>query len=97
MKSNGFNLFDQAFAVAEQKKTEKIEKSTRKTPIYLIVGLDFGTAFTKCMVRDRNYLHGSSGSPGRLFSQDTGSLRQAVEALHQREWLIPTLHTLTAR
>jgi hypothetical protein len=55
MKSNGFNLFDQAFAVAEQKKTEKIEKSTRKTPIYLIVGLDFGTAFTKCMVRDYNY------------------------------------------
>jgi hypothetical protein len=34
-----------------------------------------------------SYLHGSSGSPGRLFSQDTGSLRQAVEALHQREWL----------
>lgn len=52
MTPNGFSAFDQAFAAAEQKK---IEDSTRKTPIYLIVGLDFGTAFTKCMVRDFNY------------------------------------------
>lgn len=52
MKPNGFSAFGQAFAAAEQKK---IEESTRKTPIYLIVGLDFGTAFTKCMVRDFNY------------------------------------------
>ena len=52
MNTNGFSAFDQAFAAAEQKK---IEESTRKTPIYLIVGLDFGTAFTKCMVRDFNY------------------------------------------
>jgi hypothetical protein len=52
MKPNGSSAFGQAFAAAEQKKTEE---SSRKTPIYLIVGLDFGTAFTKCMVRDFNY------------------------------------------
>ncbi len=32
-------------------------------------------------------LHGLPGSPGRLFALDLGTLRQAVEALHQREWL----------
>lgn len=33
------------------------------------------------------YLHSRPGSPGRIFAQDSGSLRQAVESLHQREWL----------
>ena len=33
------------------------------------------------------HLHVPPGSPGRLFGQDSGSLRQGVEALHQREWL----------
>ena len=34
-----------------------------------------------------SFLHGRGGSPGQLFAQDTGALRQAVESLHQREWL----------
>lgn len=33
------------------------------------------------------YLHTRPGSPGRLFALDSGALRQAVESLHQREWL----------
>ena len=32
-------------------------------------------------------LHSRPGSPGRLFALDSGTLRQAVETLHQREWL----------
>jgi hypothetical protein len=32
-------------------------------------------------------LHGSPGSPARLFALDSSTLRQAVETLHQREWL----------
>lgn len=32
-------------------------------------------------------LHTQPGSPGRLFALDSGTLRQAVETLHQREWL----------
>lgn len=32
-------------------------------------------------------LHSQPGSPGRLFALDSGTLRQAVETLHQREWL----------
>jgi len=48
----GFNSLDQALAKAQVQKTEA---SVRRTPIYLIVGLDFGTAYTKCMVRDFNY------------------------------------------
>ena len=32
-------------------------------------------------------LHSWPGSPGRLFALDSGTLRQAVETLHQREWL----------
>jgi hypothetical protein len=32
-------------------------------------------------------LHTRPGSPGRLFALDSGTLRQAVETLHQREWL----------
>jgi hypothetical protein len=32
-------------------------------------------------------LHNRPGSPGRLFALDSGSLRQTVESLHQREWL----------
>jgi hypothetical protein len=32
-------------------------------------------------------LHTRPGSPGRLFGIDSGTLRQAVETLHQREWL----------
>lgn len=39
-------------AKAQQQKKQN-EKA--RTPIYLIVGLDFGTAYTKCMVRDFNY------------------------------------------
>lgn len=52
MKPNGFNSLDQALAKAQ---TQKAEISVRRVPIYLIVGLDFGTAYTKCMVRDFNY------------------------------------------
>ena len=32
-------------------------------------------------------LHSQPGSPGRLFALDPSTLRQMVEALHQREWL----------
>jgi hypothetical protein len=32
-------------------------------------------------------LHTLPGSPGRLFAVDSSTLRQAVETLHQREWL----------
>lgn len=32
-------------------------------------------------------LHSRPGSPGRLFALDSSTLRQAVETLHQREWL----------
>jgi hypothetical protein len=32
-------------------------------------------------------LHTRPSSPGRLFALDSGTLRQAVETLHQREWL----------
>ncbi len=49
MTSKPLNSFGQAFASAQQAKAEA---AIRKTPIYLIVGLDFGTAYTKCMVRD---------------------------------------------
>lgn len=52
MKSPGFNSLDQALAQARERKEEA---AIRRTPIYLIVGLDFGTAYTKCMVRDYNY------------------------------------------
>jgi len=52
MNTKGFNMIDQALAKAQ---AQKDEASIRKTPIYLIVGLDFGTAYTKCMVRDFNY------------------------------------------
>jgi hypothetical protein len=52
MKMGPFNSLDQALAKAEVQKKEA-EKA--RTPIFLIVGLDFGTAFTKCMVRDFNY------------------------------------------
>jgi hypothetical protein len=52
MKTSAFNSLDQALAKAELQKRQS-EKA--RTPIYLIVGLDFGTAYTKCMVRDFNY------------------------------------------
>jgi hypothetical protein len=52
MRSNPFNSLDEALAKAERTKAESAE---RKTAIFLIVGLDFGTAYTKCMVRDFNY------------------------------------------
>ncbi len=42
---------------------------------------------TKTSLVPFSCMHGRDGSPGRLFAQDAGSLRQAVEALHQREWL----------
>jgi len=32
-------------------------------------------------------LHTLPGSPGQLFALDSGTLRQAVETLHQRDWL----------
>lgn len=32
-------------------------------------------------------LHSQPGSPARLFALDASTLRQAVETLHQREWL----------
>ena len=48
MRSNPFNSLDQALAKAKRAKAESAE---RKTAIFLIVGLDFGTAYTKCMVR----------------------------------------------
>ena len=32
-------------------------------------------------------LHGRHGSPGQVFALDAGTLRQMVEALHEREWL----------
>lgn len=32
-------------------------------------------------------LHSRPGSPGRLFALDSATLRQAIETLHQREWL----------
>lgn len=52
MKSPAFNSLDQALARAERARAESAQ---RKTAIFLIVGLDFGTAYTKCMVRDFNY------------------------------------------
>jgi len=52
MKPSGFNSLDQALATAQTQK-EAAEK--QRPPIFLVVGLDFGTAYTKCMVRDRNY------------------------------------------
>lgn len=52
MKSNPFNSLDKALSKAQQAKEEAAH---RKTAIFLIVGLDFGTAYTKCMVRDFNY------------------------------------------
>lgn len=52
MKAQTFNSLEQALANAQLQKKQSEQK---RTPIYLIVGLDFGTAYTKCMVRDFNY------------------------------------------
>ena len=52
MKTNPFNSLDKALSKAQKAKEEAAH---RKTAIFLIVGLDFGTAYTKCMVRDFNY------------------------------------------
>ena len=52
MSNAGFKSLDQALSKALD---EKENAAVQRTPIYLIVGLDFGTAYTKCMVRDFNY------------------------------------------
>lgn len=42
---------------------------------------------TKTSLVPFSYLHGRGGSLGQIFVQDASTLRQAVETLHQREWL----------
>lgn len=56
MKSNPFNSLEKALSKAQQAKEEAAH---RKTAIILIVGLDFGTAYTKCLVRDFGYRRGT--------------------------------------
>lgn len=55
MKSKSLNSFGRVPTRADKQDEMRTERARRNIPIILVIGLDFGTAYTKCMVRDLNY------------------------------------------